>query len=49
MLVTGTVRFEGIGRALSLEIVLLIASSVALGQSLVALVRPAGSLGESRR
>jgi di/tricarboxylate transporter len=29
------VRFEGIGRALSLEIVLLIASSVALGQSLV--------------
>jgi di/tricarboxylate transporter len=35
MLVTGIVRFEGIGRALSLEIVLLIASSVALGQSLV--------------
>ena len=35
MLVTGTVRFEGIGRALSLEVVLLIASSVALGQSLV--------------
>jgi di/tricarboxylate transporter len=35
MLVTGAVRFEGIGRALSLEIVLLIASSVALGQSLV--------------
>jgi di/tricarboxylate transporter len=35
MLVTGTVRFEGIGRALSLEIVLLVASSVALGQSLV--------------
>jgi di/tricarboxylate transporter len=35
MLVTGTVRFDGIGRALSLEIVLLIASSVALGQSLV--------------
>ncbi len=35
MLVTGCVRFEGVGRALSLEIVLLIASSVALGQSLV--------------
>ena len=35
MLVTGIVRFESIGRALSLEIVLLIASSVALGQSLV--------------
>ena len=35
MLVTGAVRFEGVGRALSLEIVLLIASSVALGQSLV--------------
>jgi di/tricarboxylate transporter len=35
MLVTGAVRFENIGRALSLEIVLLIASSVALGQSLV--------------
>jgi di/tricarboxylate transporter len=36
MLVTGCVTFEGIGRALSLEVVLLIASSVALGQSLVA-------------
>jgi di/tricarboxylate transporter len=35
MLVTGCVRFESIGRALSLEVVLLIASSVALGQSLV--------------
>jgi di/tricarboxylate transporter len=35
MLVTGCVRFEGLGRALSLEVVLLIASSVALGQSLV--------------
>jgi di/tricarboxylate transporter len=35
MLVTGVVRFEGVGRALSLEVVLLIASSVALGQSLV--------------
>ena len=35
MLVTGCVRFDGVGRALSLEIVLLIASSVALGQSLV--------------
>ncbi|NJO12978.1 MAG: hypothetical protein HC872_05370 [Gammaproteobacteria bacterium] len=36
MLVTGCVLFEGIGRALSLEVVLLVASSVALGQSLVA-------------
>jgi di/tricarboxylate transporter len=36
MLVTGCVRFEGIGSALSLGVVLLIASSVALGQSLVA-------------
>jgi di/tricarboxylate transporter len=35
MLVTGCVRFESVGRALSLEVVLLIASSVALGQSLV--------------
>jgi di/tricarboxylate transporter len=35
MLATGCVRFEGIGRALSLEVVLLIASSVALGQSLI--------------
>jgi di/tricarboxylate transporter len=35
MLVTGCVRFDGIGRALSLEVVLLLASSVALGQSLV--------------
>jgi di/tricarboxylate transporter len=35
MLVTGCVGFESIGRALSLEVVLLIASSVALGQSLV--------------
>jgi len=36
MLLTRCVRFEGIGGALSLEVVLLIASSVALGQSLVA-------------
>jgi di/tricarboxylate transporter len=36
MLVTGCVRFDAMGRALSLEVVLLIASSVALGQSLVA-------------
>jgi di/tricarboxylate transporter len=36
MLVTGCVRFEGVGRAMSLEVVLLIVSSVALGQSLVA-------------
>lgn len=36
MLLTGCVRFENIGRALSLEVVLIIASSVALGQSLVA-------------
>ncbi|MEO8464370.1 MAG: SLC13 family permease [Gammaproteobacteria bacterium] len=36
MLVTGCVRFDGIGRALSLEVVLLIASSVALGRSFVA-------------
>jgi di/tricarboxylate transporter len=36
MVVTGCVRFEGAGRALSLEVVLLIASSVALGESLVA-------------
>lgn len=36
MLITGCVRFEGIGRALSLEVVLLVASSVALGQSIVA-------------
>lgn len=35
MLVTGCVRFEGIGRALSLEVVLLVASSIALGLSLV--------------
>jgi di/tricarboxylate transporter len=35
MLVTGCIRFESVGRALSLEVVLLIASSVALGQSLV--------------
>jgi len=36
MLVTGCVRFDGIGRALSLEVVLLVASSVALGRSFVA-------------
>jgi len=35
MLVTGCVNFENIGRSLSLEVVLLIASSVALGQALV--------------
>jgi di/tricarboxylate transporter len=36
MLVCGCVRLEGVGRALSLEVVLLVASSIALGQSLVA-------------
>jgi di/tricarboxylate transporter len=35
MLWTGCVKFEGVGRALSLEVVLLVASSVALGLSLV--------------
>jgi di/tricarboxylate transporter len=35
MLVTGCVGFEGVGRALNLEVVLLIASSVALGQALI--------------
>lgn len=35
MLVTRTVRLEGLGRALSLEVVLLVASSVALGRALV--------------
>jgi di/tricarboxylate transporter len=35
MLITGCVRLEGIGAALSLEVVLLVASSVALGQSLI--------------
>lgn len=35
MLISGCVRFEGIGRALSLEVVLLVASSIALGLSLV--------------
>jgi len=36
MLVTGCVRLDGVGRALSLEVVLLVASSVALGHALVA-------------
>jgi di/tricarboxylate transporter len=36
MLVTGCVRLEGVGGALSLEVVLLVASSIALGQGLVA-------------
>ncbi|MEO8063393.1 MAG: SLC13 family permease [Pseudomonadota bacterium] len=35
MLATGCVRLDGIGRALSLEVVLLVASSVALGRGLV--------------
>ncbi|MEZ5458114.1 MAG: SLC13 family permease [Steroidobacteraceae bacterium] len=35
MLVTGCIRLEGLGRALSLEVILLVASSIALGQSLV--------------
>ena len=35
MLWTGCVKFEGVGRALSLEVVLLVASSIALGLSLV--------------
>lgn len=35
MLLTGCVKLHGVGRALSLEVVLLVASSIALGQSLV--------------
>lgn len=35
MLLTGCVKFEGVGRALSLQVILLVASSVALGRSLV--------------
>jgi di/tricarboxylate transporter len=35
MLLTGCVRLEGMGRALSLEVVLIVASSIALGQSLI--------------
>lgn len=35
MLFTGCVRMQGVGRALSLEVVLLVASSIALGQALV--------------
>ena len=35
MLFTGCVRLEGLGRALSLEVILLVASSVALGHALV--------------
>jgi di/tricarboxylate transporter len=35
MLLTGCVKFEGVGRALSLEVVLLVASSVALSLCLV--------------
>lgn len=35
MIVTGCVKLDGLGRALSLEVILLVASSIALGQSLV--------------
>jgi di/tricarboxylate transporter len=35
MLVTGCVRLDGMGRALSLEVVLIVASSIALGNSLI--------------
>lgn len=35
MIVTGCLRFQGMGSALSMEVILLIASSIALGQSLV--------------
>jgi di/tricarboxylate transporter len=35
MLLSGSVRLEGIAQALSLEVVLLVASSIALGQALV--------------
>jgi di/tricarboxylate transporter len=35
MLFTGCVHLEGVGRALSIEVVLLVASSLALGQALV--------------
>ena len=34
MLITGCVKFEGIGRALSLEVIVLIAASIALGRTL---------------
>ncbi|MFO7325505.1 MAG: SLC13 family permease, partial [Pseudomonadota bacterium] len=35
MILTGCLRLEGMGRALSMEVILLVASSIALGQSLV--------------
>jgi di/tricarboxylate transporter len=35
MLLTGCVRLDGMGRALSLEVVLIVASSIALGNSLI--------------
>lgn len=35
MLLTGCVRLEGMGRALSLEVILIVASSIALGQSMI--------------
>src|SRR5690606_8856656 len=35
MIVTGCLRLEGMGSALSMEVILLIAASIALGQSLV--------------
>ncbi len=35
MIVTGCLKLDGLGRALSLEVILLVASSIALGQSLV--------------
>lgn len=35
MIVTGCLRLDGVGSALSMEVILLIASSIALGQSLV--------------
>jgi di/tricarboxylate transporter len=35
MILTGCVRLEGLGRAISLEVVLILASSVALGESLI--------------
>jgi di/tricarboxylate transporter len=35
MLATGTVRFERLGRALSLEVIVLVAASIALGRAIV--------------
>ena len=45
MLATGTLRYDRIGRALSLEVIVLVAASIALGRAWWRPGQPSGSAG----